>query len=141
MWKKRITGTIFSSTKKDKIEKAISMLKKGVSPQDIKAKLNTKDVVNIMINTNTFEEGNEALPKGTKFALGTSAITKDGEYYFATKVDKVLPEGVKTLDECRGKLTNEYQQYLEQHWVDDLKSEFNVKINQDVFEKVKAELK
>lgn len=141
MWKKRITGTIFSSTKKDMIEKAISMLKKGVSPQDIKTKLNTKDVVNIMINTNTFEEGNDALPKGTKFALGTSAITKDGEYYFATKVDKVLPEGIKTLDECRGKLTNEYQQYLEQHWVDDLKSEFSVKINQDVFEKVKAELK
>jgi peptidyl-prolyl cis-trans isomerase SurA len=141
MWKKRIDATIFSSTKKDMIEKAISMLKKGSSPQEIKDKLNTKEVVNIMVNTNTFEEGNETLPKGTKFEKGTSAITKDGEYYFATKIDKVLPEGVKTIDECRGKLTNEYQQYLEQHWVDDLKKEFNVKVNQAVFEKVKAELK
>lgn len=141
LWKKRIDATIFSSTKKDMIEKAISMLKKGAKPQEIKDKLNTKDVVNIMINTNTFEEGNETLPKGTKFEAGTSSITKDGEYYFATKVDKVMPEGVKTLEECRGKLTNEYQQYLEQHWVEDLKKEFNVSVNQAVFEKVKTELK
>jgi peptidyl-prolyl cis-trans isomerase SurA len=47
---------------------------------------------------------------------------------------------VKTLDECRGKLVNEYQQYLEQRWVDDLKQEFNVKVNQDVFERVKKQL-
>ena len=68
-------------------------------------------------------------------------MVKEGEYYFVTKVDKVLPEGVKTLEECKGKLTNEYQQYLEQRWVDDLKQEFNVKVNKDVFEKVKKELK
>ena len=141
IWKKRIEATIFSSTKKDMIEKALALLKKGSSPQQIKDKLNTKDVVNIMINANTFEEGNETLPKGTKFETGVSSIIKEGEYYFATKVDKVLPESIKTLDECRGKLTNEYQQYLEQHWVDDLKSEFTVKVNQDVFTKVRSELK
>lgn len=141
LWKKRIEATIFSSTKKDMVEKALSYLKKGISVQGIKDKLNTKEVVNIMVNENTFEDGNETIPKGTKFETGVSPIIKDGEYYFATKVKKVLPESVKTLDECRGKLTNEYQQYLEQHWVDDLKKEFTVKVNQDVFEKVKAALK
>jgi peptidyl-prolyl cis-trans isomerase SurA len=141
LWKKRIEATVFSSTKKDMIEKALNMLKKGLSPQEIKDKLNTGDVINIMINSNTFEEGNETLPKGTKFEKGISSITKEGEYYFAVKTEKVLPESVKTLDECRGKLTNEYQQYLEQHWVDDLKKEFSIKVNQDAFEKVKAELK
>ena len=141
MWKKRIEATVFSSTKKEMIEKALALLKKGATPQEIKDKLNTKEVVNIMINPNTFEEGNETLPKGTKFEMGVSSIIKEGEYYFATKVGKVLPESVKTLEECKGKLTNEYQQYLEQHWVDDLKTEFTVKVNQNVFEKVKAELK
>lgn len=141
MWKKRIEAMVFSSTKKDMVEKAISMLKKKKSPQEIKEKLNSKGVINIMINANTFEEGNEALPKGTKFEKGTSGISKEGEYYFAVKVNNVLPEAIKTLDECRGKLTNEYQQFLEQHWVDDLKKEFKVSVNQPVFEKVKAELK
>jgi peptidyl-prolyl cis-trans isomerase SurA len=141
LWKKRIEATVFSSTKKEMIEKALDLLKKGNSPKEIKDKLNTNEVVNIMINANTYEEGNETLPKGTKFEVGVSQVLKDGEYYFATKVEKVLPAGVKSLDECRGKLTNEYQQFLEQHWVDDLKEEFTVKVDQNVFEKIKADLK
>ena len=35
---------------------------------------------------------------------------------------------------------NEYQQYLEQRWVDDLKQEFTVKVNKDVFDRVKQQL-
>lgn len=141
MWKKRVEATIYSSTKQDVIKKVQAFIKKKVTPAEIKEKLNTKEVVNVMSNSGTFEEGNQALPKGLKFETGVSDIMKEGEYYFIAVVDKVIPEGVKTLEECRGKLTNEYQQYLEQHWVDDLKKEFKVKVNNDVFEKVKKELK
>jgi peptidyl-prolyl cis-trans isomerase SurA len=37
-------------------------------------------------------------------------------------------------------LINDYQQYLEQNWVDDLKKEFSVSVRQDVFEKIKKQL-
>ena len=124
----------------EEIKKALALLKKGTEVQAIKEKLNVGDVVNVMSNSGVFEEGNDALPKSTKFEVGISDIFKEGEYYFVVKVDKVLPAAVKTLDECRGKLVNEYQQYLEQRWVDDLKQEFNVKVNQDVFERVKKQL-
>ena len=63
------------------------------------------------------------------------------EYYFVTNIKKIIPEGEKTLEECKGKIVNEYQQNLEQHWVDDLKKEFNVSINNDVFESLKKKLK
>lgn len=141
MWKKRVEASILSSTKLDMIKKAQSLLKKNVSPKDIKEKLNTKDVVNIMANEGIFEEGADVLPKETKFEMGVSDVVKQGEYYFVTKVTKVLPEGAKTLDECRGKITNDYQQYLEQRWVDDLKQEFSVRVDKNAFEKVKSELK
>ena len=141
VWKKRVEATIYSSTKQDVIKKVQGLIKKKASAQEIKDKLNTKEVINVMSNSGTFEEGNPVLPNGLKLETGVSDIVKDGEYYFITVVDKVLPEGVKTLEECKGKLTNEYQQYLEQNWVDTLKKEFNVKVNNDVFEKVKKELK
>ncbi|WP_284651378.1 peptidylprolyl isomerase [Flavobacterium terrisoli] len=140
LWKNRVEATILSSTKLDEIKKALALLKKGTEVQAIKEKLNVGNVVNVMSNSGTFEEGNDALPKSTKFEVGISDIVKEGEYYFVTKVDKVLPKGVKTLDECRGKIVNDYQQYLEQRWVDDLKQEFSVKINRDSFEKVKKQL-
>lgn len=140
LWKNRVEATILSSTKIDEIKKALALLKKGTEVQMIKEKLNVGNVVNVMSNSGVFEEGNDALPKSTKFEVGVSDIQKEGEYYFVTKVDKVMPKGIKTLDECRGKIVNDYQQYLEQRWVDDLKQEFTVKINKDVFEKVKKQL-
>jgi peptidyl-prolyl cis-trans isomerase SurA len=140
MWKKRVEATVFSSTKMEEIKKALDLLKKNTEVQAIKEKLNVNDVVNVMTKSGVFEEGNDALPKNTKFEVGLSEIIKEGEYYFVTKVDKVMPVAVKTLDECRGKIVNDYQQYLEQRWVDDLKQEFTVKVNKDVFEKVKKQL-
>lgn len=141
MWKKRVDVVIASSTKMDVIKKAQALLKKNASNQEIKDKLNIKDVVDIMINKGVFEEGNNALPKNIKFDTGVSEIYKEGQYYFVTKVEKVMPVEVKSFDECKGKIINDYQQYLEQRWVDDLKQEFNVKVNNDVFQKIKQELK
>ena len=140
MWKKRVDVTIASSTKQDIIKKAHALLKKKEKPQDIKDKLNVDNVINLMMNSGVFEEGSDALPKTMKYDVGVSDVFSEGEYYFVTKVDKVMPAGVKTLEECKGKLINEYQQYLELRWVDDLKSEFTVKINNDAFEHVKKQL-
>ena len=140
MWKNRLDVVVASSTKMDVIKKAQALLKKNTEPQAIKDKLNTDKVIEVMINNGVYEEGSDALPKNIKLAVGVSDVVKDGEYYFVTKVQKILPEGVKTFEECKGKVINDYQQYLEQRWVDDLKQEFNVKVNQTVFQKVKKEL-
>jgi peptidyl-prolyl cis-trans isomerase SurA len=94
-----------------------------------------------MSKAGIFEEGSEVLPKNLKFETGISEIIKDGEYYFVTKVNKTIPAGSKTLEECKGKIINDYQQYLEENWVKDLKNEFKVEVNQSVFEKVKKQLK
>ena len=141
MWKNRADALIVSSTDQAVIKKAEKLLKKGSTPEQIKEKLNTKDKISVMTNAGVFEEGSEALPKNLKFATGVSEITKDGEYYFVTKVNKVLPAGAKTLEECKGKCVNDYQQFLEQKWVYDLKKEFVVKVDQKVFETVRTDLK
>ena len=141
-WKNRLDLTIMSSTNFDVIKKAAKYLKSDKSVDFIKEKLNVKDgPVNIMAKVGVFEEGNEALPKNLKFETGISDIIKEGEYYFVTKVNTTLPAGPKTLDECKGKAINDYQQFLEDNWVKDLKNEFKVEVNQTVFESVKKQLK
>ena len=141
LWKNRLDIIVASSTKMEVIKKAQTMLKKNMEPQAIKDKLNTEAVVEVIINNGVFEEGSDALPKSTKYVTGVSDIVKEGEYYFVTKVKKVLPKGIKSFEECKGKVINDYQQYLEQRWVDDLKQEFKVEIDQNVFQKVKKELR
>jgi peptidyl-prolyl cis-trans isomerase SurA len=141
LWKTRVDAEIYSSTDLDKMKKVLAMLKKNQTSKEIKEKFNTKEVVNVMYYEGVYEEGADALPKGTKMDLGLSEITTKGDYYYITNVTKVIPSEPKTLDECRGKLVNDYQQYLEQNWVDELKKEFTVKVNQDTFESVKKQIK
>ena len=141
-WKNRLDVTILSSTNSDVIKKAAKYLKSNKTVDFIKEKLNVKDgAVNIMAKVGVFEEGNESLPKNLKFEAGISEIIKEGEYYFVTKVNATLPAGPKALDECKGKAINDYQQFLEDNWVKDLKNEFKVEVNQTVFENIKKQLK
>jgi peptidyl-prolyl cis-trans isomerase SurA len=139
-WKNRADIIIVSSTKEDMIKKAQKLLKQNQSAEAIKTKLNIKGVVNVMTNAGIFEEGNDVLPKGQKFEAGVSGILKEGEYFFVTKVHKVLPAGPKTLEEAKGRAINNYQQYLEDNWVTDLKKEFRVSVNPVVFDKVKKQI-
>jgi len=141
VWKTRVNAEIFSSTNLDLMKKVLVMINKNRNSNEIKDKFNTKDTVNVMVYEGFYEDGADALPKDTKMEVGVSGITNKGEYYYITKVNKVIPPGYKTIDECKGKLVNDYQQYLEQNWVSELKKEYEVKINQDVFEKVKKQIK
>ncbi len=141
LWKTRVNSEIYSSTDLSKMKKVLSMLKKKQTSKDIKEKFNTKDNVSVMFYEGIYEDGADALPKGTKMEIGVSEITNKGEYYYVTNVKSVLPAGIKTLEECRGKLVNDYQQYLEQNWVNELKKEFTVKVDTAVFEKVKNQIK
>lgn len=141
LWKTRVNAEIFSSTNMDLMKKVLVMLKKNQTAKEIKEKFNVKDTVNVMTYEGVYEEGADALPKDTKMELGLSEITNKGDYYFIVKVNKVIPAGNKTIEECKGKLVNDYQQYLESNWVSELKKEYVVKVNQDVFEKVKKQIK
>lgn len=48
------------------------------------------------------------------------------------KIERIIPATNKTLDEARGYVIADYQQYLEQEWISSLQDEYQVKINEDV---------
>ena len=52
-----------------------------------------------------------------------------------------IQHGILRLIKPGEQFINDYQQFLEATWVDDLKKEFTVKINQETFEIAKQQLK
>lgn len=137
-WKNRADVLVVSSTKEDYIKQAAKMLKGNVTADALKEKLNTKESVNVMTKQEIVEEGTNV---NVQLKEGLSKIYKDKDYFYINKVLKVLPAGDKTLEETKGKVINDYQQYLEDNWVDELKKEFKVNVNRDVFERLKASMK
>jgi len=139
-WKDRVHADIFSSTNENVIKKAQGYLKKNKTTDFIKEKLNVKGKVEIIEKTGLFEIGAEELPKHKNYRKGVTDIVKEGGYYFVTRINEELGKGDKTLEEIKGKVINDYQQYLEQNWVNELKKEFSIKVNENIFAKVKTQL-
>lgn len=140
LWKDRIEGDVYSTKNEATAKSARKLLKKGKSAEDIKKQLNKDGKVDILEKTGTFELESDALPKQDKWKTGVTDILKKGDYYYVINVKKVAPKGPKTLEEARGRAVNDYQQYLESKWVSDLKGEFNVQVDRNVFDNVKKQL-
>ena len=140
-WKKRYTVDILSSTDKKFVEKAQKFLAKGKSLEYIKEQLNKDGKVNVMSKSGLYEEDYDVLSNFQNLSKGVTNIIAKDQYFFVVNVTDTKPAGVKKLSECKGKVISDYQQFLENNWVDELKSEFTIKINTDVFSKVKNQLK
>lgn len=139
-WKERVDAEVYSSTKEDVTSKARKFLKKGKDAAYIKAELNKDGKIEVLEKTGVFETESDALPKQAVWKTGVSDVLTEGKYYYVVKTNKVLPAGPKTLEESKGRVINDYQQQLESTWVSDLEKEFTVKVNQDVFARVKQQL-
>ncbi len=76
---------------------------------------------------------------GDKWKVGAiSAAVEDPktrEWNFA-RIEKIIPPTDKTLKEARGYVVADYQDYLEQQWVEELRKTYKVDINRAVFEKL-----
>ena len=67
---------------------------------------------------------------------GTSEdMEKDGKVVFVD-VKAILPPGPKALDEVRGLITTDYQNYLMDQWLKDLHAKYPVHVNQDILSSV-----
>jgi peptidyl-prolyl cis-trans isomerase SurA len=59
----------------------------------------------------------------------TDANTKTASFL---KIEEVLPIGSKSLSDARGYAVADYQDFLEKQWIEELRKQYPVKINEDV---------
>lgn len=69
------------------------------------------------------------------------AMYKDNDDYVILSLLKVLPSGVPELEQVKGKVTNDYQKYLESEWLKELRAKYPVKINKKAWKKIRAKYK
>ena len=83
-----------------------------------------------------FEKGvNELIDKGEwKSGLGNT-IEENGKFTFVY-IRKILPPALKILDETRGLVISDYQEYLEKQWIEDLRQKYSVTINRKILSKI-----
>jgi peptidyl-prolyl cis-trans isomerase SurA len=139
-WKKRVQTDIFSSSDKSILAKALKLSKKGKDIDYIKEKSNVDGKVNVMVQSGLYEDDDKTLPKSIQPTKGLSEIVKEGDYYFFLNTKDILPSQPKDFLEAKGKIINDYQQFLETNWVKELKKDVTITLNGQVLAKVKKQL-
>lgn len=62
-------------------------------------------------------------------------MEEDGKVIFVVK-NKVLKPEPKLLDECRGIVTADYQNYLEKDWIEALRAKYTVQVNREMLSEI-----
>ena len=140
-WRQRADVLIGSCTQKEKAEQVRRLLLNGRSPESIKEALNEGATIHVLFSQGKLEEGSSKLPEGFRFSLGVSEIFEEEEnQYTLMRVDRIYPATRKELNEARGEVLNDYQNYLEQEWVKDLRDTYAVKVNKKNYKELKSRL-
>lgn len=152
-WEKRVSTTLWSiDGEKDDVSKIEKLLKKAVSKswtneetkekliKKLKIKDNSRKVV---YKWNKYEKGDNKMVDALFWSDTT--LTEGSVKFYETKNQKltflILDSWVdvepKSLDDCKGLVTSDYQAFLEKQWINDLRTKYQYKIYQDVYDNIK----
>lgn len=101
-------------------------------------RLNVDSVTYVKFNRGLWEEGQNAAVDKFGFRQKGAEYTASEDFPYVFCVGKVLKAPEEYTDE-RGKVTTDYQDYLEQEWVRALREKYEVVINDEVFEQLKQQ--
>lgn len=139
-WEDRAVVSMFSVS--NKLEAEIEKIRKMASKKEtdkVLTKYNNDKEEPISVHEETYEKGRnkviDALEWKAGSLTGTEVNKKDNTLNFM-KIEKIIPRSQKTLKEARGYVVADYQDYLEKKWIEDLKKDYKVEINQDIFNKM-----
>jgi peptidyl-prolyl cis-trans isomerase SurA len=133
-WKASAEAIIFSCSNKSAAESCIRQLRKGKNWREIVS----ENPSQIQADSGRFELGQIPVVDRTNFTDGLITMPvinkNDGTAVFA-KIIKVYPaHQPRSYDDARGFVINDYQNYLEEKWVAQLKKKYPVKVNEKLFE-------
>ncbi len=107
------------------------------SPQEVMEKYNTGEVPLVRHEMKKLEKNLYPEFKNMEWeegALSQSEENPRARTFRIIKIEKILEPTYKTMEEARGYIVADYQDYLEDKWVEGLREEYEVEINDKVFE-------
>jgi len=136
-YEERVKATIAQCKTKELADEVGKMMKKGKSSKEINDALNADSQLNVILESGTFEKGDKEVLKSVSFTEGVSKVQEmDGQFVFAN-ITEVLADGIRPFDESKGLVTAAYQKFLEEEWIQQLRSAHTLKVNKDVLYSVK----
>ncbi len=121
---------IATCTQIEKARRVKQLLEQNQDVDQIKKAINEDATIHVLFSKGLLNATSIRLPKDYSLALGVSEIHKDqNDNYVIVKVNKLMAPTQKKLSETRGLVINDYQEYIENKWVENLRKQAAIKIN------------
>lgn len=105
------------------------------SKKGIESIVNEGDPLAIKITEGKYQQKDLAVLNRVAMEPGRTTFLQNGKYYLI-QINTIEPPRAKTLDESKGQAISDYQQYLEEEWVKELKQKYPVQIKEQEFKKL-----
>ncbi|MFW6096035.1 MAG: hypothetical protein ACOC8S_06335, partial [Bacteroidota bacterium] len=143
MWPQQYEGKIYlcddeSTLKKVKKMKKGGLFRKSHSDEKIIEELNTDEKTKVEIKKGTFQKGDNPIIDYQVWNIGNDKDLPQDKYFMVQ--GEIIQERIKTLKEARGEVIADYQEQLEEEWINELREKYQVDINQEILEEVKQKL-
>ncbi|MHA7058103.1 peptidylprolyl isomerase [Aquimarina sp. M1] len=129
-----------SSSKKDLIDKVKTLLEKGKSVEEIKKEANLSDTNKVIFSEEEITKEEQDITNDFSGKKGQVVSVNQDNYITLFKVLEVMPSRLKTFEETKGKVINDFQEELERKWLNELRKKYSVELNKKTLKKIKKEL-
>ncbi|MBL0048597.1 MAG: peptidylprolyl isomerase [Bacteroidetes bacterium] len=141
MWEQRVDANIYTCADAKIAEQVRKLIKKqekaNFSNDSLMAMVNKNSQLNLRIDNGKFVKNENEFIDKVQWVEGLSEnISKNNQIVFV-RINKVLQPDVKKLNEARGLVTSDYQNYLEKEWIQSLRQKYPVSIDRAVLGTVK----
>jgi peptidyl-prolyl cis-trans isomerase SurA len=83
-----------------------------------------------------FAKGENEMVDASMGKTGAGELIQRNDVWYLVDVKQAIPVGPKSVDEARGLITADYQNYLEKNWISSLKAKYAVSVDQNVLSKM-----
>lgn len=139
MWGPRVDASIytFNTTNKKVLDDFRALLKRNLTDHELLEEMNNDSTSVLSVDRRKYEKGDNAMVDAAKWEKGIiSEALSDGKTSIVRINDVLAPE-VKKLNEARGLVTANYQDYLEQQWIKELRAKYPYDVNEVVLSSIK----
>jgi peptidyl-prolyl cis-trans isomerase SurA len=137
MWDERLDASIYTIRNPKLVQKVRNFIQSGLDDDALLKEINTDTTKNLKIESGKFSKKENKYIDAVTWAPGLSNDLPANPGVVIVNVKKLLPSEIKTMNEARGLITNDYQNYLEKIWVESLRNKYTVKVNKDILSRIK----
>lgn len=139
MWGDRINATFYHNNTEAIAKQTLKLAKKKKNTSEVILETVNKDnPLNLRITSGKYDKNATTEPVNDfEWKKGFSSIKKVNNEFVFVNIIEVLAPQPKELNEIKGLVTSDYQEYLEGVWLEELNKKYKVEVNPAALNEIK----